>query len=220
MDSETTERRPRTASKEVRRRQLIEATITSIATHGVSGTTMATVTQTANLSLGIVSFHFKSKENLLKETLMFLAEEHRNHWVEHVGRSSATPEEKLKAIIDATFAPNVCTRERIAVWFAFFGEARYREIYREKVAQLDDERIGMVRALCRQLIAERGPEGADPDGIARSIEYVADGMWLNMLMYPNWAALETVKQEFRAILAALLPNHFKAGEAAPLRRVG
>ena len=71
---------PRTASKEVRRQQLINATIDSIAKHGVAGTTMTTVTRTAGLSIGLANFHFTSKQNMFEETLRFLAEEHRDHW--------------------------------------------------------------------------------------------------------------------------------------------
>jgi TetR/AcrR family transcriptional regulator, transcriptional repressor of bet genes len=55
---------PRTASREVRRRQLIEATINSIAQHGIGGTTMNTVTEFLGLSLGIVNFHFKNSLSL------------------------------------------------------------------------------------------------------------------------------------------------------------
>ena len=54
------ERTGRTASKAVRRQQLIEATIDSIAKYGISGTTMTTVTGLAGLSVGIVNFHFFS----------------------------------------------------------------------------------------------------------------------------------------------------------------
>jgi TetR/AcrR family transcriptional repressor of bet genes len=62
----------------VRRQQLIEATIESIAKFGISGTTMTTVTGFAGLSVGIVNFHFDSVENLFEETLFSLAAEHRD----------------------------------------------------------------------------------------------------------------------------------------------
>ena len=74
--SEThTTRQNRTESKEVRRRQLIEATIDSIADNGFAGTTTATVAERANLSHGIINFHFKSKERLFGETIGYLADE-------------------------------------------------------------------------------------------------------------------------------------------------
>ena len=59
----------RTASKEERQLQLIQATIRSVAQNGLSDTTMATVSSEAGLSQGIINLHFQSKERLLVETL-------------------------------------------------------------------------------------------------------------------------------------------------------
>mgnify|MGYP001797888135 CR=1 FL=1 len=94
---------PRTQSREVRRGQLIDATISSIAEHGISGTTMTTVTGKAGLSMGIVNFHFKSKQNLFEETLVHLAKEHRDHWRAAYDNAALSPEAKLLAIVDAHF---------------------------------------------------------------------------------------------------------------------
>ena len=77
-DSEKT--LPRTAPKQARRLQLIQATIDSIGKHGISGTTMKTVTGIAGLSMGIVNFHFENKDTLFQETLKFMGEEHRDQW--------------------------------------------------------------------------------------------------------------------------------------------
>ena len=70
----------RAATKALRRQQLIDSTIDSIAKRGFSGTTLADVADGAGLSRGIVNFHFKSKEMLLVETLRYLAEEYRDAW--------------------------------------------------------------------------------------------------------------------------------------------
>ncbi len=78
--TEISGRSNRTANREARRRQLIEATIASIAELGFTDTTLSTVTTRAKLSHGTINFHFKSKQLLLVETLKYLAEEHRDHW--------------------------------------------------------------------------------------------------------------------------------------------
>ena len=63
----------RTAKREARRQQLIDATIDSISKHGFSGTTLESVTKGAKLSHGIIHFHFNSKEDLYYKTLGYLA---------------------------------------------------------------------------------------------------------------------------------------------------
>jgi len=94
----------RTASKATRCRQLIEATIESIAEFGFSGTTVATITSRANLSIGTVNLHFKSKELLFTETLIFLAREHHDFWAKHLKIPGLTASEKLLSVVDAHFA--------------------------------------------------------------------------------------------------------------------
>ena len=55
----------RKASRPVRRQQLIDATIAVLARKGYSALTVADVAKTAGLSVGIINFHFESKEKLL-----------------------------------------------------------------------------------------------------------------------------------------------------------
>ena len=57
--------RRRTAPPAERRRQLIDATIRSVANRGLADTTIATVAREAGLSQGIINLHFQTKERLL-----------------------------------------------------------------------------------------------------------------------------------------------------------
>jgi TetR/AcrR family transcriptional repressor of bet genes len=200
----------RTASREVRRRQLIEATIDSIAERGFSGTTLAVVTKGANLSHGLVNFHFKNKETLFSETIRFLAEEHRAQWLETVEKAGSTPLEKLLALIDTNFHPNICNRRKLSVWFAFFGESKYRSIYRDRCAEIDTERMNETERLCRLINEEGAYDRVDPGFVARGLEAFMDGLWLNMLIYPKTFSRSEAKKECIAYLAAIFENHFSA----------
>jgi TetR/AcrR family transcriptional regulator, transcriptional repressor of bet genes len=201
---------PRTASREVRRRQLIEATINSIAQHGISGTTMNTVTEYAGLSLGIVNFHFKSKQNLLEETLLFLAREHHDLWFKAYQDAGLSASEKQLAIVDAHFHPRICTRKKLSVWYAFFGEAGRREVYRALVDEIDNQRLGISTALCARMIDEGGYDCPPASHVARTLEGLYDGLWLNILMYPASFTREQSKAQIRAYLAAIFPQHIPA----------
>lgn len=204
----TAAKRPRTASREVRRSQLIEATIESIARHGLTGTTMATVTGLADLSMGIVSFHFQSKENLLRDTLVHLAEEHRAAWIDGLAESGLAPAAKLARLIDAHFHPSICNHRRIAVWFAFFGEARYREVYRAHIAAYDTERTEILTDLCERLICDGGYGAVSASDVTGTLESLADGLWLSVLLYPDWLSREDAKRQIHAYLAGVFPREF------------
>lgn len=202
----------RTAPPETRRRQLIEATIACIGKHGISGTTLAAVTREAGLSAGLVNFHFKSKDALLTQTLSFLAEEHRALWVGKLGQADLGPADKLRAIVDAQFHPSICNRRKLAVWFAFFGEARHRKAYRKTSSAIDMERQEVCADLCRRIIAEGGYGGLSAEAIALTLEGLFDGLWLNMLMYPARFSRKQAHGQVLAYLAMVFPHHLD-GEA-------
>ncbi|TKZ19416.1 TetR family transcriptional regulator [Shimia litoralis] len=199
----------RTASKEVRRQQLIDATIESIAKHGVSGTTMTTVTGFAGLSMGLVNFHFKNKETLFEETLRFLAEEHRDQWKKSYARADLTPQAKLLAIVDAHYHARINNRKKIAVWFAFYGEAASRARYRAIMEEIDPERWDISVDLIRKIISDGAYHSVEAECIADTLEGLYDGFWLNILMYPAKFSRQTAKSRIRAYLAATFPRHFE-----------
>ncbi len=204
----------RTEPKTVRRRQLIEATIDSIAKYGIAGTTMSTVTEIAGLSLGLVNFHFQSKQNLLEETLKFLAREHHDHWRRAYGNAGLSARDKLMAIVESHFDPKICTPRKLAVWYAFFGEGGRRTVYRALVDALDDERFALSKRLCRDIAREGGYPGPPVDTIAHTLEGLYDGLWLNILMYPDTFDRDAARAKVQAYLAMAFPLHFEMPKEA------
>lgn len=99
------EKRGRKASKEVRRLQLIEATIDSLAKRGYADTTMADVADGAGLSRGIVNFHFESKEKLLVATLQHMYDEYSAHWRAAYTKAGDDPAAQLRASVRRRFMP-------------------------------------------------------------------------------------------------------------------
>jgi len=208
MNAITEKQAKRTAPPEERRRQLIEAAMAAIADHGLSGTTTADVTRRAGLSVGLVNHHFESKENLLAAVLGHLAEEMRAHWAPQVDDPAVAAAKKLTAIVDAMFHPELCTRNKIAAWFAFFGDAGYRKIYRSMVADYDNQRSAAIEAQCIVLQKKTGAIASDPAAIAVSVEALADGLWLSLLLYPDCLSREGARAQVIAFLEKHFPGHF------------
>ena len=198
----------RTATREARRQQLINATIKSISKRGFSGTTLATVTKGANLSHGTVNFHFKSKEDLYVETLGFLADEHYHRWHEAMLQAGPEPDRQLKAIIEADFDRDICSPKKLAVWFAFWGQAKYRPDYLEMNRRYDDERFAEISRICREIVAEGSYDHLDADSVSRTIEALVDGLWLNLLLYPKEVAIEQARSDCFGHLAQVFHKHF------------
>ena len=187
---------------------MIDAAMEVIAENGLSGATTAEVTRRAGLSVGLVNHHFESKDNLLVSVLCYLAEELRERWVEIQNDSSLSAAEKLEAIVEALFHPELCTPTKIAVWFAFFGDAGYREAYRETVERYDTERGHAIEDLCRALKVEGGYPEIEPLAVTQSVEGLADGLWLNLMLYPGWLTPRDAKARVMDLIAHQFPKHF------------
>ncbi|MFX0540479.1 TetR family transcriptional regulator C-terminal domain-containing protein [Roseovarius sp. S4756] len=218
MTTQEALRSRRFAPPEVRRQQLIDATIEALAHHGVSGTTMAEVTRRAGLSMGIVSLHFQSKDNLLTSTLRHLSEEYREVWAPICENTALPPTKRLASIIAASFDPVTSSPTKMKAWFAFFGETRYRLIYDKMVNEFDDERIDAMERLCAEIIAEGGYDDVCPEAVAASIECLCDGLWLSMILCPGWLTPEGAQQQVMDIVARHFPHHFALSGAQTLAR--
>jgi len=188
--------------------QLIKATIRSIASRGLSDTTLANVTQEAKLSLGIVNLHFHSKERLLIETLRYVADEYTRTWEKALENSGPANNDRLRAIIDVDFSRPVCEPNKLAVWFAFWGESKSRPTYREICAELDRRYDEMLVSLCND-IAEEGPYAdVDAETVAKGLSAMSEGLWLDILVSPESTNTEQAKAVCLAYLASVFPQHF------------
>ena len=98
-----------------RRGQLIEATIEVIYCDGLSRLTLAKVARQAGLSTSIVNFYFKTKEQLLLETLQTVSREYETA-VDRAFALSSDPTKTLRALVEAMLDPELCTPARAAVW--------------------------------------------------------------------------------------------------------
>lgn len=201
-------RKRRTAPKEERQLQLIRATIRSVAQNGLSDTTMATVSGEAGLSQGIINLHFRSKERLLVATLRHLSEEYRTSWEKALAAAGPDPSDRLAAMVATDFRPPVCERNKLAVWFAFWGQSKSRPTYRKICASLDfDVRAELVRA-CEQLIDAGGYVDLDAGQVAAGLSALTSGLWLDLLIRPGATSRDAAHGVCTAYLARTFPGHF------------
>jgi TetR/AcrR family transcriptional regulator, transcriptional repressor of bet genes len=157
---------------DVRRRQLIEATIVAIAEVGFNATTIVEIARRAEVSTGLVSFYFGDKDGLLEATMRHLARELSRNAAAGM-RDAVTPRARVQAVIEAALGASQFERRIGTVWLAFWGQvphsprfARVQRAYQRRVA------ANLSYAL-RPLLA-RDPARAFAETIASMI----DGLWL------------------------------------------
>ena len=205
-------KKPRTAPKQQRQQELIKATIRSIARHGLAATTIATVAREAKLSQGIINLHFQSKQRLLVATLEHLSTEYRDSWQRAYADAGTDCVDRLRTLAHVDFEKPICERNKLAVWFAFWGESKSRPIYRKLCSQIDDEYRATVAEVCRQLIGEGGYDH-DWRTVSRALSSMGSGLWLSMLMDAGRLDRDGAKQVIDDYLAGMFPTHFSSSGA-------
>jgi len=203
----------RAQPKEVRKEQLIRATMKCIAANGLSGVTMARVTTEAGLSLGIANLHFESKEKLLLATLEYVTNEYSREQLAIFNSNSYTSlAAKIEALLEFDFSSAVTDKDKMAVWFAFLGEAKSRPTYQRICSRQDSVSEAEMTALFQAAIDEGGYSGADAALIAAGYISLVDGLWLNTLVAPRRLPRTKARLAARHYLASAFPEHIMLGK--------
>lgn len=164
---------PKLGMREVRRAQLIDATLLTIDQAGLSGTTLASVAQRANISTGIVSHYFGDKDGLLEATMRHIL---RDLWAATTRRRNAAkpqPRARLRAVVAANFDVSQVSGPVMKTWLAFWTESMHEPGLR-RLQRVNTRRL--YSNLCAEFAKElpRGTARRAASGLAAMI----DGLWL------------------------------------------
>ncbi|MEM6577069.1 MAG: TetR family transcriptional regulator C-terminal domain-containing protein [Pseudomonadota bacterium] len=205
--SEIAEKKPRKERKENadrRRRQLLDAARRSILTHGLSKTTLATVSKEAGLSQGVAVFYFQSKGGLLRETLRDLYQSYERLWQASYDEAGESPAARLMALLEADFHAAACGPDVLPVWFAFWGELRFQQDYDAVAEGFDTRRHETICAVLQKLRPEATAN--EIDQMAEWIEALSDGYWQRLHLAPGHYDRDTACEDCKAALRRLLPD--------------
>lgn len=197
----------RALAKERRQQQLIDATIKCISRKGLGSMTLADVAREAGLSQGIVNLHFNSKDNLLNETLLYLARDYDAQFMAAFHAEDKDAAGKLLALMDMDLSPSICDRRKLAVWFAFWGEVKAVPTYQKTCAAFDDRYDEIVLQLCEEIIREGKYAGVDAAVVTEALSSLTDGLWLSCLVNPKTFDRDTAIRSVHSYLAAMFPKH-------------
>ena len=163
---------PKVGMEPIRRRQLIDATITSIGRYGLADTTVQRISREAGVSSGIIHHYFGGKNELLEATMRRLLQRLRDDVVAALA-TARTAEQRVIAVIDSNFAASQFQAGVISAWLAFWAEAPHvpalGRLLRINVRRLHSNLTHSLRDL---LPAERAAQ------TARGLAALIDGLWL------------------------------------------
>ena len=164
---------PKVGMREVRRAQLIDATLLSIDEAGLAGTTLASVAQRARISTGIVSHYFGDKDGLLEATMRHVL---RDLWSATSRRRRAArdePRARLRAVVAANFDAAQTSNPVMKTWLAFWSESMHKPQLR-RLQHVNTRRL--YSNLCADF--SRALPRAAARRAASGLAALIDGLWL------------------------------------------
>jgi TetR/AcrR family transcriptional repressor of bet genes len=160
----------------IRRRQLIDATISSMGKHGLADTTVQTISRGAGVSPGIIHHYFGGKDELLAATMRSMLQQLRDDATKRLAAADS-PRARLEAIVDCNFAPDQFEPRVVAAWLGFWAQAPHNpalsRLQRINARRLHSNLLHALRPLLPPERAER---------VAVGLAAMIDGLWLRFAL--------------------------------------
>lgn len=192
-------RDPRRRSTEpLRRRQLIDATLTTIGRYGLGDTTIARIGREAGLSAGIIGHYFGGKEGLLEASMRALLAGLEAERLARLHRADSA-EQRLRAIVDASLSAHQLAPNVRAAWLSFHAQVPFSpalaRLQRVHARRLHSNLAHALRALLPDAAAGRGAVG---------LATMIHGVWLQAAVTSHGLRPETACPLVEDYLASVL----------------
>lgn len=186
---------------------IIDSAIRCIATQGLRNATLDKVAQRARVSRALLVFHFKSKIGMLTAVLKHMHHVYVGGWALARSEGESTADHLLALLeYDIRFA---CEHpDLLAVWHAFWGEARGSTLYREIGHPSDKGFEDELSRLLSQLADEGGYGDIDIAATQTALWAMLFGLWRNTHLLHDDADYDTGMKALRFFLSRVFPNHF------------
>jgi AcrR family transcriptional regulator len=169
---------PANADEKTDRQSLIlEAVLSLLSRHGISGVSMRAVAREAGVALGLVHYYFEDKTSLIAASLRRIEEKD----IAIVDPDPTLPaDRRLRAALRRVADPEFLTMEYLSLRLQLWALAQMHEEFAEINSAAQSRYRAGLAALIRA--ARPGLTRAECDRRAADIDIVQNGMWLTALL--------------------------------------
>ncbi|MDO8696071.1 MAG: transcriptional regulator BetI [Pseudomonas sp.] len=165
---------PKVGMQPIRRKQLIDATLTAVDQVGMHDASIALIAKLAGVSNGIISHYFQDKSGLLEATMRHLM----NQLIEvqrerRLALAQDTPLLHLRTIIQSNFDDSQVNGPAMKTWLAFWASSMHQPSL-QRLQRINDHRL--YSNLCCQF--KRALPLDQARSAARGLAALVDGLWL------------------------------------------
>lgn len=162
--------------RDLRRNELIDATITAIAESGMSEITLATIAAQAGVSPALVNHYFDGKDDLLEAAMRRLAADLGDAFLGHLPENP-TPMDRLHAVIDSCLLADNFRPGSMVTWLNFWAQVQHQPRFKRLHRLIARRFRSNVVVAIRELVpAERVEE------LVTIVTAMVDGFWLRYVI--------------------------------------
>lgn len=165
---------PKVGMPEIRKPQLIQATIWAIDEFGFPGATVSVISKKAGVSPAIINHYFGGKDGLLEETMRSLIKEFfevLHNELKEVREGSTF--DKAMAIVRASISQSQTRPQVVKTWMGFWASA----MHKQALFRLQNVYSRRLLSCLVVVFRERFPVERARE-IAFTVAAMIDGMWL------------------------------------------
>jgi TetR/AcrR family transcriptional repressor of bet genes len=172
---------------ETRRKELLDATLESIASLGLEGATVRVIATRAGVTPGLIRHYFVSKELMFQAAYSRLIERMFESALSIAETGGPRAKDRLRAYLMASFRSPIVDQSNLTLWSTFISQlsvdpalaAIHRETYVQARNRLQEYIV--------ETMQEEGKPLSDDEArrMAISINGMIDGLWLEGTMAPD-----------------------------------
>jgi AcrR family transcriptional regulator len=191
---------------EVRRRLILEAARQCILARGLAATTVREIATLADVSIGTITYHFESVDEILAEVLRDSSQRFTER-VMHEAFMLTGALEWLEFLIDTDLPDDDASTAQFRLWLEYWARA----IHDPQLAIVHSERHSFERGVIEQIIAEGVASGefaqaTDASAVAAEFLGLLEGLGLQVCLGDVQMPVETARGLLRNLLRLrLLP---------------
>ncbi len=202
---------PKVGMPEIRKPQLINATMEAINSAGLQKASVAMISSYAGVSPAIINHYFGGKNGLLEATMRSVLKQLSEGVKQRLQATAADDVVgRIKAIVGGNFDPRQLDAKVVKTWLAFWSQAMHEpSLYR--LQRVNEQRLlsHLKLELKQVLPAERALF------VAQSIAALIDGIWLRGALSPSGINSDLAQRIIIDYLEQQLPAEVLALHRAP-----
>ena len=165
---------------DVRREEILDATLAVLARDGLAAVRVADVAALLGVSTGLVFYHFGTKDRLVADALGHAVERDLAGLADAVG-AQRDPVERLRRVLEL-YGPTG-TAPGWQLWIDAWALAQHEAVIRRTLRRLDERWTAALRQVVDDGVADGVFTCADPSATVARVSSLLDGLSVAVLVY-------------------------------------